>query len=142
MYVDFTHENSQIAVYAAMGLFNISKALDPKKMERKPEEREWVASRMVPFSGRMVVEKLMCRTADGLADSGVSRGEDGALTLTIAKRRAEYVRIFVNEAPQPLDFCGAKKEGKMEGLCALDAFVESQGYARRNGDGDFEKCYN
>ena len=142
MYVDFTHENSQIAVYAAMGLFNVSKALDPKKMEKKPEEREWVASRMVPFSGRMVVEKLMCRMVDGLADSGGSRNEDGDLTLTIAKRKTEYVRIFVNDALQLLDFCGAKKKGKMEGLCALDAFVESQGYARRNGDGNFEKCYN
>ena len=84
MYVDFTHENSQIAVYAAMGLFNVSKALDPKKMEKKPEEREWVASRMVPFSGRMVVEKLTCRTADGLADSEGSRNEDGEHCVPLA----------------------------------------------------------
>ena len=97
---------------------------------------------MVPFSGRMVVEKLTCRTADGLADSGQSRGEDGEVTLNIAKQKAEFVRVFVNDALQPLGFCGAKKKGKMEGLCALDAFVESQGYARRNGDGDFKKCYN
>ena len=49
----------------------------------------------------------------------------------------EYVRIFVNDALQPLKFCGAESDG----MCELGAFVESQAYARSDGSGDFEKCY-
>ncbi|KAH8078392.1 acid phosphatase [Cristinia sonorae] len=119
-YIDFTHENLMVAVYSAMGLFNITRhPLDPKKMHK---DRTWVASKMVPFSSRMVVEKMSCMRGKMSKEMG-----------------EEYVRVFVNNALQPLEFCGAKKGG--DGLCTLEAFVESQGYARRSGDGDFEKCY-
>ena len=74
----------------------------------------WISSRLVPFAARMMVERLTCEHTEG-----------------------QLVRIIVNEQVQPLEFCG-----KGDGLCSLDAFVESQGYARRNGDGDFERCYN
>jgi hypothetical protein len=49
----------------------------------------------------------------------------------------EYVRVFVSDALQPLQFCGAKGDG----MCELGAFVESQAYARSDGFGDFEKCF-
>lgn len=114
-----------VAVFSAMGLFNVSAdPPSPKKMESK---REWTASRMVPFSARMVVEKLAC---EDTLRGGHGEGED-----------TEYVRILVNDDLQPLEFCGAKGKGEWKGLCVLKKFVESQGYARRNGDGDFEKCY-
>lgn len=48
-----------------------------------------------------------------------------------------YVRILVDDALQPLEFCGANEDG----ICQLDAFVKSQSYARNDGEGDFEKCY-
>ena len=48
----------------------------------------------------------------------------------------EYVRIFVNDAKQPLEFCGAGEDG----MCKLDDFVNSQEYARNDGFGDFEGC--
>lgn len=74
--------------------------------------RNWLASQLVPFSAQMVTEKVLCG-------------------------RKEYVRIFVSDALQPLRFCGAKGDG----MCELGAFVESQAYARSNGSGDFEKCF-
>lgn len=121
-----------MAVFAALGIFNVSKPLDLKNMPKEKEaEREWMASRMVPFSGRMVVEKLVCEK---------SVTEEEQLNETPVKdSNGIYVRILVNDALQPLEFCGGKK---WNGVCALDAFVECQGYARRNGDGDFSKCYN
>jgi len=79
----------------------------------EPDEgRTWYASRMVPFGARMVVERLIC--------------ED-----------EEYVRVLVNDEVQPLEFCGGG-----EGLCELGAFVESQSYARNNGEGDWEACFD
>jgi hypothetical protein len=108
-----------IAIYTAMGLFEQPKPLDPCRPDRK---RTWITSQLVPFSGRMVVERLTCA-----ADFRFQRSESGI-----------FVRILVNDALQPLEFCGAGSDG----LCALDAFVESQSYARNDGEGDFERCFN
>ena len=52
------------------------------------------------------------------------------------RKTKEYVRILVNDVVQPLEFCNG-----LRGLCELDAFVESQGYAKNDGEGDFEKCW-
>ena len=76
---------------------------------------------MVPFAGRMVIEKLECSTTSGRTVPDVK----------------EMIRILVQDKIQPLDFCGADNDG----LCTLDAFVESQSYARNNGDGDWDKCF-
>ncbi|KAF8178032.1 phytase [Pholiota molesta] len=69
---------------------------------------------------------------------------DGARTWVVSRltpfsgRMGDvYVRILVNDALQPLEFCG----GDQDGLCTLRDFVESQVYARENGQGDFEKCF-
>lgn len=68
---------------------------------------------MTPFAARMVTEKLKCAGGD-------------------------FVRIFVDDALQPLEFCGADSSG----VCSLQAFVESQTYARNNGEGDFQGCFD
>ena len=108
-YIDFSHDNQMIAIFAAMGLFEQPRPLDPTKPDPR---RTWHVEKMVPFSARMVVERLDCR---GRAS----------------------VRVLVNDALMPLAFCGAKGDG----VCELGAFVESQAYARNDGEGDFEKCF-
>ena len=137
LYADFSHENLLVAVYAAMGLFNVTEgdAPNPKKIPKDWEQRVWRASRMVPFSARMVVERLECGRvrAEG---KDVQPDSEGAEKTTVTET---FVRVFVNDALQPLEFCGAKTR---EGMCRLDAFVKSQAYARNDGYGDFEKCYN
>ena len=105
-----------IAIYSALGLFKQSLPLDPTEPD---PGRTWITSHLTPFSGRMVTERLSCRTSQTEATNDV------------------YVRILVDDAVQPLEFCGADEDG----ICGLDAFVESQAYARNDGEGDFEKCY-
>ena len=121
LYADFSHDNEMIAIYAALGLFKQTVPLDPTKPD---PGRTWITSHLTPFSGRMVTERLSClipgnRTSQTEANGNV------------------YVRILVDDALQPLEFCGANEDG----ICQLDAFVESQSYARNDGEGDFEKCY-
>ncbi|KAF9477842.1 phytase [Pholiota conissans] len=116
VYADFSHDNQMAAIYAALGLFKQPQPLDPTTPSRK---RTWVTSHLTPFSARMVTERLQC--------SARRNQKTGA-----------YVRILVNDALQPLEFCN----GDQDGLCTLDAFVESQAFARNNGAGDFEKCFN
>ena len=109
LYADFSHDNEMVAIFAALGLFKQRALLNPT---RPDPARTWHTSRIVPFSARMVVERLRCD------------GEAG-------------VRVLVNDALMPLEFCGAGRDG----VCSLEAFVESQACARNDGDGDFEKCF-
>ena len=109
LYADFSHDNEMVAIFSAMGLFRQRAALDPA---RPDPARTWHTNRIVPFSARMVVERMRCA------------GEPS-------------VRVLVNDALMPLSFCGAGRDG----VCSLDAFVESQAYARNNGEGDWEKCF-
>ena len=111
IYADFSHDNTMAAIYAAIGLFKQRQDLNPTHPD---PSRIWVASELVSFAARMVTERIEC---DFEPDK-------------------EFVRIVVNDALQPLEFCGGK-----DGLCELGAFVESQGYARTNGNGSFWKCY-
>jgi len=110
VYADFSHDNEMIAIYSAIGLFRQPEPLNPSQFTYN---RTWVLSRMVPFSSRLVTERVSC--------SG-----------------QHFVRMLVDDALQDLEFCGATGDG----LCSIQAFVDSQGYARSDGNGDFEKCYN
>ena len=140
MYVDFSHDNLIVDVFAAMGLFNQTNG--PLDTTRITKDRTWIASKMVPFSGHMTVERLSCSARSLSLAAARSRPMtwwnwmtgDGADNDREGKE--EYVRIFVNDARQPLEFCGAGEDG----MCKLDEFVKSQEYARNDGFGDFEGC--
>jgi hypothetical protein len=140
MYVDFSHDNLMVAVFAAMGLFNQTNG--PLDTTRITKGRTWIASRMVPFSGHMTVERLSCSAYSPSPAASRSRpmrwwnwmtGDEG---VDDYEDKEEYVRIFVNDVRQPLEFCGAGKDG----MCKLEEFVRSQEYARNDGFGDFEGC--
>ncbi|KAJ7138446.1 phytase [Mycena crocata] len=120
VYADFTHDSPLIAVFGTLGLFPTPKLLNTTQPEAN---RVWRASEIMTFSTRMVVEKLYCKR--------MVRGLDASHT---------FLRILVNEVLQPLEFCGAQTSGPWRGLCHFDAFLESQAYARHDGEGDWEKC--
>lgn len=120
IYADFTHDNAMMAVYSALGLFDdrmdrsfAAPVMDPTKSHK----RSWYTSKLTPFAGRMVVERLQCH-----------REREQSRTR---------VRILVNDAVVPLSFCGARKDG----TCDLEAFVESQVYARKTSIADWNKCF-
>lgn len=117
MYADFSHDDEISAIVSAIGLFRQSQNLDPTNPD---PNRTWRASFIVPFSSHIVFERLSCTTS--------SQGKKGTETK---------LRILAQDEVQHLDFCGTDSDG----LCALDAFVESQSFARNNGNGDFEKCF-
>lgn len=57
IYADFSHDNQMIAIYAAIGLFDVPVPLDPTS-KAKRENRGWKTRKMMPLSGRMVVERM------------------------------------------------------------------------------------
>ena len=89
LYADFSHDNEMVSIYSALGLFRQLLLPDQKLDPTKPSPlRTWISSNRVPFSARMVVEKLECGEAHFPLPKGV------------------FVRIIVNDAVQPLEFCG------------------------------------
>jgi len=127
IYADFSHDKEMIAVYSALGLFKQPEHLDPTHPD---PNRTWMTCHLTPFSTRMVTERLYCTARRGKPQSLESNSY-----LTFPKSN-NYVRVLVNDALQPLEFCGHDPDG----LCELGAFKYSQRYATNDGDGDFEKC--
>ena len=52
------------------------------------------------------------------------------------EHKEEHVRVFINDARQPLELCGAGKDG----MYKLNEFFNDQKHARNDGFGDFEGC--
>ncbi|GAA5989509.1 hypothetical protein JCM10908_000509 [Rhodotorula pacifica] len=109
VYFDASHDNQITSILSAIGLKN-GPALPASG---PPAGQVWVTSQIVPFSGRLVTERLTC--------SGT-----------------RYVRFFINDQLQIPSFC--KDYDSTTGLCSVSNFVASQGYARNNGRGDWQKC--
>ncbi|EFQ36815.1 histidine acid phosphatase, partial [Colletotrichum graminicola M1.001] len=106
LYADFSHDSNMVSVYGALGLYNELHSLSKTRRMSTAETGGFTASWMVPFAGRMYVEKMKCDGTD-----------------------EEMVRVLVNDRVVPLSGCGADKLGR----CKLGRFVESLGFARRGG---------
>jgi len=125
---------------------------DRKRASKVPET--WRARDMVPFSGRMVVERLKCDAS--YVPSSPSHGDMGDLDiedeiayeldansdLEATKKKKDkypdtYVRVLVDDALQPLAFCGAGEDG----VCSLKKFVKSQKFARKTGQKQWKRCF-
>jgi hypothetical protein len=128
-----------IAIYSAIGLFPQPVPLNPTPEQNIPDpKRTWKVSEMVPFSGRMVVERLTCRTSGITLSSSdrVSSVKEKEERGEMPMRKSQFVRILVNDKVMPLSFCNDGGEG----ICSLRRFVKSQAYARHDGEGDWEQC--
>ncbi|GAA5874128.1 hypothetical protein JCM8547_008381 [Rhodosporidiobolus lusitaniae] len=108
-FTDFSHDNEITAILAALGL---KEDATPLAASGPQEGQTWVTSEIVPFGGKLVTERVQC---------GVEK----------------YVRFFINEQLQIPTFCAGFSS--TTGLCTVENFVESQSYARNNGEGDWAK---
>lgn len=106
LYADFSHDNTMVSVFSAMGLYNETQKLPTDHIVSAPKAHGYSSAWVVPFGARMYVEKLECK---GNSD--------------------EYVRVLINDRVIPLKTCGGDKHGR----CKLDDFVESLSFARNGG---------
>ena len=120
IYADFTHDDEIIAIIIAIGLFK-QPGVEPLDPIKPNPRRIWRAANIVPFASRIVVERMDCLNG-GAGES--------------SSKVTPSIRILVNQQIQPLEFCGADTHG----ICTVDAFVESQAFARSGGG--FEKCFS
>ncbi|KAM5370565.1 hypothetical protein ACJZ2D_008498 [Fusarium nematophilum] len=113
LYADFSHDNSMVSIFSALGLYNETGMLPTDHIVPALNAHGYSSAWVVPFGARMYVEKLEC---------DASGGEKGD----------EYVRVLVNDRVMPLETC----RGDEFGRCRLDDFVESLSFARAGGHWD------
>jgi hypothetical protein len=145
LFVDFSHDDNMVGIYTTLGLYPRSKAhpINDTSME---SDREYVAQKIIPFAGRMVVERMDCLVEfDGVS----SRHHDKhLLSGPLKKKTEEFVRILVNDGVQPLAGCSIStadsdlQEYLRLGICPLGKFVESQEYVTSGrARKEWENCY-
>lgn len=106
LYADFGHDNDMTAVFSALGLYNSTPPLSTIHMMTVEEMHGYSAAWTVPFAARAYFEKLQCEG-----------------------HKEELVRVQVNGRVLPLESCG----GDARGMCTLDNFVKSLGFAQAGG---------
>jgi hypothetical protein len=102
-----------------------TKEMDPR--EPNPH-RKWIASKIVPFASRMVVEKLLC-------PSSIYGSQDALLGRTIY---VDAVRVLLNDQVLNIPGCDS---GLGNGICTLEEFLTSQNYSRNQGEGEWDLCF-
>jgi hypothetical protein len=111
IYADFTHDNTLMTVYSALGLFNNDTALPPDRRTRPSKAEGYSASLVVPFGARMYVEKMSCDN-----------------------KHYEMMRVLVDDriiVPRGCD-------GNIVGLCSVDDFLGALDFAK--GGGHWDQC--
>ncbi|KAI0022664.1 histidine phosphatase superfamily [Xylariomycetidae sp. FL0641] len=106
LYADFSHDNTMVSIFAAMGLFNTTAPLSNTTIASPKETNGFSTSWVVPFAARMYVEKMSCPSSE-----------------------EEMVRVLLNDRVIPLQNCDADELGR----CGLSKFVDSLSFARNNG---------
>ncbi|TQN65767.1 3-phytase A [Colletotrichum shisoi] len=117
IYVDFTRGNTMVAVLSALGLFDHVQPLDKARRASETSQQQaegFKVSQLIPFAGRMFVEKMKCDGGD---------------------KDEEFVRVIVNDRVMQLQGCDSDELGR----CKLDRFVDSLDFAKRGGEWD--KCF-
>lgn len=127
LYADFSHDNTMVSIFTALGLFNSTQPLSHTTIQTPDDETDgYAASWAVPFAGRAYIEKMECDSdsdSDSYSDSDSSPVES-----------QPYVRVLLNDRVVPLQGCRVDALGR----CRLDDFIEGLSFARRGGA--WEKC--
>lgn len=127
--LDYHVETEQVAINAeSLSISKESDAIRVKEMDpEKPDpNRKWVASRLVPFAARLVVERLECPNPN--------------TTMEKKSPSIKAMRMLLNDAVVHVPGCQESEKILGNGVCDLDKFVETQAYARNGGVGEWERC--
>ncbi|KAG6247002.1 hypothetical protein E4U24_003398 [Claviceps purpurea] len=111
LYADFTHDNTLMTVYSALGLWTNDTVLPTNHVVPAKKANGYSASWTVPFAARMYVEKMDCR-------------DD----------QKDLVRVLVNDRVAVPKGCKADSFGR----CKLNEFIDGLQFAKQGGYWD--KC--
>ncbi|SCZ95186.1 BZ3500_MvSof-1268-A1-R1_Chr11-2g03339 [Microbotryum saponariae] len=121
MYADFTHDDQLLAVLTLLGFFEDG----PLSTTLPCPMRTFVASKMVPFSGRLVVERIQGIFVEGWSQIMSDK----------------YVRILVNDQVMNLEkLCGKSNVFEKGTYCSMWQFVSVMEGLANTAAEEFKRC--
>jgi hypothetical protein len=126
-YVDFSHDDIIISALTAMSLDYIK---DPPSYTEFPprSDRRFVLSRLTPFGARLITEVIGCgESSPAEVPNHYTIYSPGANGYNATNATSKFIRMRLNNGILPLSTIrGGNCEGRTDGLCALESFIESQ----------------
>lgn len=140
-YADFTHDDIIVSTLTAMSLDYFHDPISLTQFPPNPN-RPFILSHMTPFGGRLVTEVIGCAVSNPAPVAAhrtpytpTQYGYDAA------NATYKFIRMRLNNGILPLNTirggaCGNATSGRVDGMCDLGSFVESQAgsYALSNYD--------
>ncbi|KAK2595467.1 hypothetical protein QQS21_006807 [Conoideocrella luteorostrata] len=131
IYADFSHDDIIVSVLTAM---SIDYFKDPPTLQKFPpsSNRHFTVSKLTPFGANLITEVIGCGASDPepvehsrIFYSPTQYGYDAS------NSSHKFVRMRLNNAILPLNTirggkCGNSTSGRLDGMCELDKFLESQ----------------
>ena len=129
-YADFSHDDIIISVLTAL---SIDYFHNPPTLTQVPPDpnRPFILSKLTPFGGRLVTEVIGCNSANPTAVSGHrTQYYPSQYGYNAANATRKFIRMRVNNGILPLNTIrGGACEGRTDGMCAMDKFMQSQANA-------------
>lgn len=131
IYADFSHDDIIISVLTAMSLDYLKDAPTTSKFPPSADNH-FTLSRLTPFGANLITEVIGCGASD---PEPVERRRvayaPGQYGYEASNSSYKFVRMRLNNGILPLNTirggqCGDATSGRLDGLCALDSFLESQ----------------
>ncbi|KAJ8059065.1 hypothetical protein OCU04_012042 [Sclerotinia nivalis] len=137
-YADFSHDDIIVSVLTAMGMDYFREAPSLTQYPPNPD-RNFIVSRMTPFGARLVTETIGCSSADPFPErtskvhyTPTQYGYDSANATN------KFIRMRLNHGILPLDTIrGGACKGRVDGMCEMDKFLESQSNATAMANYDY-----
>lgn len=130
VYLDVTNDFMVLGTVTAMSLDYFKGPLP--LVYPRPDNRTFQLTKMTQYGGRLTVEKIGCTSANPTAKSKVTQYTNDQYGYSPDNATFKFVRFRMNMGILPLStirggLCDI--EGRTDGLCPLDKFVESQANA-------------
>ncbi|KAM3453194.1 hypothetical protein MY3296_003957 [Beauveria thailandica] len=139
VYADFSHDDIIISVLTALSVDYIKKS--PTLDEYPPSSNTHVTlSHLTPFGANLITEQIGC--SSGSPEPVENRRVQytpGQYGYKAKNATHKFIRMRLNNAILPLNTirggkCGNSTTGRLDGLCELSAFLESQANAFKDSN--------
>ena len=130
-FADFTHDDIIISVLTALSMDYFR---DPPSLTQFPPNpnRRFILSKLTPFGGRLITETIGCAVSDPNPIKGFRvQYTPEQYGYNSSNATHKFVRMRLNNGILPLNSirggsCGDATTGRIDGMCEIGAFLESQ----------------
>jgi len=130
-YADFSHDDIIVSVLTAMSLDYIK---DPPSLTQFPPNpnRHFILSNLTPFGARLITETIGCSSpSPSPIKSSRVQYTPTQYGYSPVNATHKFIRMRLNNGILPLNtirggYCGNATSGRVDGMCEMGAFIESQ----------------